>query len=132
VDYDSVNEMLNLNGDATNLDIAVLRSLELKIDTDENWCVKAGIMIGNQYVNNNCVDVEEMHFVGCDYENRAGIQRYDKNYRMFVKNNVMFWFEEIAESSNHRYILKGVTIRVKLSQEKKIIKSHFPQVIFSP
>ena len=100
----------------------------MKIDTDENWCVKAGIMIGNQYVNNNCVDVDEMHFVGCDYENRAGIQRYDKNYRMFVKNNVMFWFEEIAESSNHRYILKGVTIRVKLSQEKKMIKSHFPQV----
>ena len=121
--------MLILNGDTSNETINVLRVLQIKPNQDNKWSIDAGVLIGRQYINNNCEESEEPHFVRCDYFSRKYIRKYDKNYKVFEKNNVHFWFEDINESTT--YILKGVTIRIKLTQDKPTnCILQFPQVIF--
>ena len=86
-------------------------------------------MIGDQYVNNHCSKEEEPKYTGCSFSDRYSIKRWNETNKYFERNGVIFWFEVSADIEN--YYFKGLTIRVRLTENRRPTNSTFPQHFFN-
>jgi len=73
-------------------------------------------MIGETHLDTSCQKTETPNVIRCDFLSRKGIKKIDGlNSYFFEKNNVFFWFEEKDPGV---YVIKGVTYKIKLVDEK--------------
>lgn len=129
VEYRSEDDCLLVRGELKTQTEQELESAMIKTKMDTKWVINASLMIGENYIDNNCGQVDKPYVIRCDYFSRAYIKKFqeDKSDKLFLfeKNNVTFWFEEMDPGNQ---LVKGITFIIKLSDDKKYSGTQLPQV----